>query len=276
LINRIALRTASARSETPARTRAWSRSIGALFIILALIALLALPVSAAPIKQEPLAAITSPTDGQQLRGNVAIIGSAILPDFERYELAYGPEPNPNDAWQAFGGNNQQVSNNTLGIWNTNVVADGTYTIRLRVIRTDSNYNEAFVRGVKVSNQQPLGTPTSIPPAPTFGPEATIAPQGTIIVEQPPTASPTPRNNVTNSQTTTGTPASNSNTTGGNSTTFNDLIGSACLTGLGWTAGAFILFGLITVSRGQLKHYRRRQRRKLSDADTQSTPPAPAQ
>jgi hypothetical protein len=252
------------------------RSVGALFIILTLIALLALPVNAAPIAQEPLAAITAPTAGQQLRGNVTIIGSAAQPDFDRYELAYGPEPNPNDAWQVFGGNNQQISNAALGVWNTNVVADGTYSLRLRVIRTDANYIEAFVRGLKVTNQQPIGTPTSIPPAPTFGPESTIAPQGTIIIEQPPTASPTPRNNVTNSQTTTGTPSSKPNAAAGNATTFNDLIGSACLVGLGWTAGAFGLFFLIKIVRSQLKNTRRRQRRKLSDADTQSTPPAPAQ
>jgi hypothetical protein len=238
--------------------------------------MLALPVSAAPIKQEVLAAITSPTDGEQLRGNVAITGSASHPDFDRYELAYGPDPNPNDAWQVFSGNNQPVVNSALGVWNTNVVADGTYIIRLRVIRHDSNYIEAFVRGVKVSNQQALGTPTSILPAPTFEPEATIAPEGTIIVEQPPTASPTPRNNVTNSQITTGTPASKPNTAAGNATTLNDLIGSACITGLGWTIAAFGFFAVITFVRSQLKHARRRQHRKHSDATTQSTPPASAQ
>lgn len=267
--SRLALRTASTRAAS---------KVGALFIILALITMLArfAPVSAAPMAQEPLAAITAPTDGQTLRGNVAIIGSAAHPDFDRYELAYGPEPNPNDAWQNFSGNNQQISDAALGVWNTNVVADGLYTLRLRVIRADSNFSEAFVRGVKVGNQQPLGTPTVNVPAPTFGPEITIAPQGTIMVEQPPTASPTPRNNASNSQTTTGTPSSKSNASSGNSTTFNDLIGSACISGLGWTAVAFGLFFLIKIARSLLKNTRRRQRRKFSDADTQSTPPAPAQ
>ncbi|HZY45395.1 MAG TPA: hypothetical protein VFF70_11660, partial [Anaerolineae bacterium] len=131
-------------------------------IITALITLLALPVQAAPLNQDAQATITTPTDGQVVNGNVLISGSAAHPDFDRYEIAYGPDPNPNDAWQIFVNNNQMVAANTLGTWNTSVLVDGTYIIRLRVIRRDSNYTEAFVRGIKVSNQQPVGTPTSVP------------------------------------------------------------------------------------------------------------------
>jgi hypothetical protein len=253
------------------------RSIALALICVVVVAAMALPVSAAPLKQEAQAAIASPTDGQTLQGNVTISGSASHPNFEHYEIAYGPDPNPNDAWQIFGGNNQPVSNGALGIWNTNVVADGTYMIRLRVVRRDSNYSEAFVRGLKVSNQQPVGTPTSIPPAPTFGAEATMTPIGTIIVEQPPTSEPTSIANAANSTT------ANSNTPRGagggsntNSTSFTGLITSACLTGLTWTMGASILFGVIYFGRRQYRHYLRRQRKRFSDADTRSTPSSSAQ
>jgi flagellar biogenesis protein FliO len=256
-------------SRTSAR-----RSFGALFIILTFIAMLALPVSAAPVKQDAQAVITAPTDGQAVNGIITISGSASHPDFERYELAYGPDPNPNDAWQNFAGNNQQVSNNTLGSWNTNVVADGTYIIRLRVIRHDSNYNEAFVRGIKVSNQQPIGTPTSIPVIPTFGPESTIAPISTIVIEQPPTSVPAAASNsVSNTNASNSTRNTNNTASGG--VTVGGLMGSACLTGLGWTALAFILFGAVSFGRIQYKRYLRQQRKKISNASSQSTPPPSA-
>lgn len=249
--------------------------VGALLVISVLGVSLTHSANAAVLQQTNAAVITSPTEGQLLQGNVTITGSASHHNFDRYELAYGPEPNPNDSWQGFGGNNQQVTDGQLGIWNTRVVADGTYTIRLRVIRKDSNYDEAFVRSVKISNQQPIGTPTFAVPPPTFGPEVTSAPVGTIMVEQPPTSMPTSSSNAANAPSVTGTPSEKSNASGNNSVTFTDLAGSACLGGLGWTFAVFVLLGVIVFSRSQLKHYRRRQRRKLSNADTQSTPPAAA-
>jgi hypothetical protein len=242
-------------------------------IISALITILALPVQAAPLNQDAQAIITSPTDGQTVSGNVSISGSASHPDFDRFEIAYGPDPNPNDAWQVFVNNNQMVAANTLGTWNTSVLVDGTYIIRLRVIRHDSNYSEAFVRGLKVSNQQPIGTPTSVPPAPTFGPEATLPAIAPIIIEQPPTNVP-----VVSANSTSNTAANNSQGAVSNSggVSLGSLMGSACITGLGWTFAAFCLFGAIIFGRSQYKRFLRTQRKKLSDANTQSAAPSSAQ
>src|SRR5512136_3169578 len=155
------------------------------------------PALAAPQPQgQAIAQITSPTDGQTLTGLVTITGSADHPDFARWELAYGPDPNPNDAWQPFADGKQSVHDGTIGTWNTGVVADGGYMLRLRVVRKDSNYDEAFVRGLLVSNSAPVGTPTSIPPAatfpaeqPTFTAAEAAQPAAPIKVEQPPTSVP---------------------------------------------------------------------------------------
>ncbi len=250
------------------RWLSWAAIIGAV------IAVFALPVQAAPLDQAAQASITSPTDGQTISGNVSISGSASHPDFARYEIAFGPDPNPNDAWQVFVNNNQPVTANMLGTWNTSVLVDGTYIIRLRVVRHDSNYTEAFVRGLKVSNQQPIGTPTSIPPAPTFGPEATLPAIAPIIIEQPPTNVPVVSSSTTsNSGSNT---AQGNATSGGGGVSLGNLMGSACITGLGWTFVAFVLFGAIIFGRSQYKRILRTQRKKLSDANTQSTPPSSAQ
>ncbi len=238
----------------------------ALVTVLSL-ALLAWPAQAAPPAQESQAAITSPVDGQEIAGTLTVSGSASHPQFTRYELAFGPDPNPKDAWQVFSENNQPVANNVLGLWNTTSVADGTYMLRLRVVRKDSNYSEAVVRGLAVRNQQPTKTPTPAAPAPTFEPEATQAPAAEvaapvstpILVEQPPTSVPAavlPRG--------TGSP-SGGNTTRGSTDSASPLIGdllkSACLGGIVWSFGLFGLLGVIQTGRYGYKQILRQQRRQ---------------
>jgi hypothetical protein len=181
-------------------------------------------------------------------------------------LAYGPDPNPTDAWQPFASGTQAVNNGTIGTWNTGVIADGQYALRLRVIRKDSNYDETFVRGLKVSNSAPLGTPTSIPPAatfpaeqPTFDAVEAAAPTAAIVVEQPPTAIPQvttaantqPRNNASNRR-------SSSSPTAGLDTS---LFGSACLNGAILVLGLFVLLGVVQAGRWSVKQVRRSRKQK---------------
>ncbi len=239
-------------------------------LTVAVIALLSLallqPALAASQRQaQAIAQITSPTEGQALAGLVTVTGSADHPDFQRWELAYGPDPNPNDAWQPFAEGRQPVLNGTIGTWNTGVIADGQYMLRLRVVRKDSNYDEAFVRGLKVSNSAPIGTPTSIPPAATFPAEqATFAaagsalPTAAIMVEQPPTTVPEapvaqnsqPKSNSTTRRTTS--PAASLDTS---------LFGNACLNGAIMAVAIFMLVGVMQVGRWSVKQIRRSQKQK---------------
>ena len=230
--------------------------IGALVTLFCLTATLS--ARASPVTQEDQAAITSPTQGQEIAGVLTITGSASHPDFERYELAYGPDPNPSDAWQPFSGNNQQVTNGVLGLWDTTTVADGTYTLRLRVVRHDSNYSEAFVHGLRVRNQQSTATPTPDVPPPTFAPEATLPPPATVVVEQPPTSLPVVASGANSGNPSGGAPAQRNT---GSSTFDASLILSACLSGVLLSAGLFFVFGAIQAGRYGYKEFLRYQRRK---------------
>jgi hypothetical protein len=259
----VAGRQSSAERQSSAGRQ---RTLIALVTVFSL-ALLAWPAQAAPPAQESQAAITSPVDGQEIAGTLTISGSASHPEFTRYELAFGPDPNPKDAWQVFGENNQQIANNVLGAWNTTTVADGTYMLRLRVVRKDSNYSEAFVRGLQVRNQQPTKTPTPSAPEPTFEPEATQAPaaeggapvNAPILVEQPPTSVPAavlPKG--------TGSPSGGNTARGGTDSTsllIGDLLKSACLGGIVLSFGLFGLLGLIQFGRYGYKQVLRQQRRQ---------------
>ena len=121
--------------------------------------------------------ITYPPETEVLRGSVQIKGTAAHPDFWKYELAAAPQGTEN--WFYITGAESPVENGVLGVWDTRTVPDGPYTIRLRVVRRDGNYDEYFVRNVIVANTAPVATPT---------PEVTPTPTSTPT-PKPPTATP---------------------------------------------------------------------------------------
>ena len=97
-----------------------------------------------------------------------IEGTAVHPEFLRYELAFYQQDNPNADWIVFAEGDQPVSNNTLAVWDTAVgrefgapvFPDGRYQLRLRVVRNDYNYDEYYVSDVVVQNDGPTPTPTA--------------------------------------------------------------------------------------------------------------------
>lgn len=132
--------------------------------------------------------INTPTSGGTVSGDVPIIGTAVIEPFQRYELYYKLEPSGDDAYIYFDGGTNQVNNGQLAIWRTATLAPGTYSIRLRVVKTDGNYGEFFATGLVVNQgvaPTPTTTPTSSEPTPTPIPTATFtpAPQPTPIVGQ---------------------------------------------------------------------------------------------
>jgi hypothetical protein len=122
-------------------------------------------------------------------------------------LAFFKEFDPLGEWVVFATGDQPVVNGVLATWDTTVgrdagapfYVDGTYRLRLRVVRQDSNYDEYFVLGISLENESLEATPTGTPevelsatPVPTFAfvvptelPTLTPFPTATA----PPTAEP---------------------------------------------------------------------------------------
>jgi hypothetical protein len=195
-------------------------------------------LEAAPPQQR--AVITSPQDRDIVRGLLVIKGTAAHPDFWKYEVYFAPEPNPNDQWQLLGLYETQVTDGRLETWDTSQVPDGTYSLRLRVVRTDGNYDEYYVREISVINAQPTETPTTTPT-----PEATrtpLPPTPTVIIEQPPTSTPRP----TSTPGPVGVTPEPEEETGLNITVQG--LGKAFLYGAGGTIGLFALMAVIIILR----------------------------
>jgi hypothetical protein len=153
--------------------------------------------------------ITEPAAGDAIAGVVIVQGTATDPNWLRYELAFRPEFASNDDWIVFAEGDQPVIAGTLAIWDTTVgrnsgspiFPDGSYRLRLRVVRTDFNYDEYFVTNIIISNDDATPTPTltateTIEGAavfPTTDPNNTPAPfqQPTVLPTLTPFPTPSP-------------------------------------------------------------------------------------
>ncbi|RMG71364.1 MAG: PKD domain-containing protein, partial [Chloroflexi bacterium] len=134
-----------------------------------------LPVATAQLPPQPPTAtplpvsifILSPIPGNVVSGNVQVIGSATHPQFLQYQLEYGPDPNSANLWYPITGAVQSpIFNGLLGIWNTTVIPDGVYQLRLRVfLRDGTDWGTVVVNGVRVQNRAPTPVPTNTPVIP---------------------------------------------------------------------------------------------------------------
>jgi hypothetical protein len=167
--------------------------VGALTLVLVVVAVG--PVGwAAPLFQAQ-SAITFPTDGATVSGQVEIRGVATHPNIDFYQVRYAPgaQPAGDSQWQDFAiVERQQVQNDVLGTWDTTQLPDGQYTLALAVwgINDPNNPYVFFVTNLTVNNASAVTTPTP-EPSPTE-PPATAAPGPTptsAVIEQPPTATP---------------------------------------------------------------------------------------
>jgi hypothetical protein len=133
--------------------------------------------------------ITYPPETEALRGVVEIRGTAVHPEFWKYELAAAPFGTQN--YFVIAVVEEQVVNGVLARWDTRSVGDGPYTLRLRVVRRDGNYDEYFVMRLQVANAEPPPTPTPVAtPTPTITPTPP-PPTATPVVLTPVIPTPTP-------------------------------------------------------------------------------------
>jgi hypothetical protein len=222
-----------------------------LSITLILATLSGTGVLAAPPAQGDQAVITAPQNNAVVRGQVAILGSATHPQFQFYKVEFAREPVVGEAWTIIGAiHQQQVTDGQLETWDTSQLPDGSYTLRLRVVRLDGNYSEYSVVQVVVANAQPTETPTPAVTAtskpPTVTPTA-LPPTPTIVIEQPVMTNTLTITSPAVAVTRSPLPTPISDQGGG----FNlDVapLQTACLYGAGVGLGIFLLFGFMAALR----------------------------
>jgi hypothetical protein len=145
------------------------------------------PQNAAYFQEEPEFSIEilTPLPGEAVQGLVQIVGTVDAENFQSYQLEFTFQGSSPQNWFLIHQSTTPIIDGILGEWNTTVLADRTYNIRLTVFRQNSEALELIVVGVRVRNYSPIETST---PTPT---EAEQAATPTMQTPETPTLTSTP-------------------------------------------------------------------------------------
>lgn len=242
-----------------------------LYWLLLTFVLLSLIYSVTAAAAQATSGITQPVSGDTISGVIEVQGTAVHPNYLRYELAFLQQDVPGAEWTVFAEGTEQVTDGVLAVWDTTVgraigspvFPDGRYQLRLRVVKTDFNYDEYFVADLTIQNEGPTPTPTpdetaialtatvaAIPAQPTGSTDSSFQ-QPTPLPSLTPFPTPTPPPTVVGA-----TPAAlqsdNGDAEGGLigqlEAVETDQVGNAFWLGIRLTAGLFLMGGLYLLLR----------------------------
>jgi hypothetical protein len=83
------------------------------------------------------ATISSPISGEEVRGLVEVRGTADIPNFAFYKIEIRPSE-PSSVWQVITAGTDILTEEVLGMWDTNLVENGVYLLQLVVTDTAGN------------------------------------------------------------------------------------------------------------------------------------------
>lgn len=120
----------------------------------------------------PPFSLAFPQSGEVLRGVIPVTGSVDLPGLLSWELAFSYTGDTTGTWFLLATGTERVAAATLYDWDTSLLADGNYNLRLRAITNEGAQEtvsqELRIRNYSVDTPTPTLTPT-ITPSPTLTP-----------------------------------------------------------------------------------------------------------
>ena len=131
--------------------------------------------------------IISPKPGQALQGNIPVVVDTTFQKFQSVELTFAYANNPTKTWFLIYQGLQPVSNGPLVAWDTSLITDGDYDLRMTITFLDGSQHAVDVRGLRVRNYSAVETDTPAPATPTSPPATAETPIPTIT----PTHQPSP-------------------------------------------------------------------------------------
>jgi hypothetical protein len=165
-----------------------------LLVLLMITVLVLLPGFVRAAEGNPNATITWPPPVYVVRGKFQIRGTANLPNMTNYFIECHPLNGDlslqGDVWfPAILPSQAAVQDGVLGVWDTTLIADGIYQVRLTVNVSQGNPVLFIVSPLRVQNTPspfeatPMPSPTPLPPlpSPTLVPAQDTTPRATIDV-----------------------------------------------------------------------------------------------
>ena len=123
-----------------------------------LLVLLSLLFTAA--QGNPPVAITYPATDDILAGDVTITGTTDVLGFVSSQLDFSYASDATGTWFPIGTSSQPEIDSPLAVWDTTLITDGDYVLRLRVNLEDGAFEDVTVQ-IKVQNDAPILTPTPV-------------------------------------------------------------------------------------------------------------------
>ncbi len=134
--------------------------------------------------------VESPRPGDVLKGLVEIKGTVTGTDFASYDVSFAYAEDTTGTWFIIQSSEQPVKKGILAVWDTTVIADGIYRLRVQQYSTTGNVETLLVENLRIRNYSPIETKTSAPTNEEIVVEATEEITPTSIVEITPlTANP---------------------------------------------------------------------------------------
>jgi len=136
--------------------------------------------------------LQAPLPGEVLRGSVPIRVHTDVPGFQSAELSFAYSGDPTGVWFLIAESTSPTNEGVLTTWDTSMITDGEYDLRLVVFLANGNRREVQAAGLRVRNYSVVETSTPAPSAtndpgmPTHTATPTASPQ-------PPTPTPLPTN-----------------------------------------------------------------------------------
>ena len=106
--------------------------------------------------------VLSPSEGQAVAGMVEIIGSVPDVSFDYAEVSYVFSGSDAPNWFVINRLNQPVMDGSLAVWDTTLITDGLYRLKVTVYNKDGSSDELIVNDIRVANYTHMeeGTPTT--------------------------------------------------------------------------------------------------------------------
>jgi len=131
--------------------------------------------------------VSSPQSNQIVQGVVVVSGTITVLGFSSYELSFSYNDDSTDTWFPLNTSSLPVVEGELGVWDTTVLTDGDYSLRLRVFLLDGSFQDVAVTDLSVRNYTAVPTPTITATATNV--VQFVVPTAQLIILEPGTATP---------------------------------------------------------------------------------------
>jgi len=103
--------------------------------------------------------ISMPVSGQLVLGAVIIRGNTSVNGFLSYEIDFAYTSDPTQSWFLIQESTSPVSDGILAVWDTSVITDGDYSLRLLISKAGDGQETIEITDMHVHNYTPIETQT---------------------------------------------------------------------------------------------------------------------